>query len=519
MAAKLVAIPEVFTGDGKQSWSDWLDHFDSVADVNEWSADTKKKWIRARLTGRAATAFRRLPEADRATFDKIVAGFTKRFEPECRRELYAAEFQRRRKRRSEDWAAFGEDLKTLVERAYPTLQVEAHEVLALNHFLTHIEDQQLAFAVRQRAPITVDAAVACVLELDTYLDTQRREDEVVIATVGRMRSNRGGAGIWEKLLERMERLETQLERLEKPEAKVAVRRATQDQQKQMSRASGEEDNKARENESTLKQVLVGVVNCVRSEESQEQPCVRDLSGEKAVATVFVEDGTVCDFTAAVLVNEVPGRCMVDTGAAASILSRAMWNRVKVEDKLKLQEGKSNTVVGITGVPLELVGSTEIELEFVGLEKIFSVEVQVAESIPVDIIVGRDFLQENNCIISFGKRNQLEFVAEGTTVDLGCGQGKNSTIRSDIIPPRRKVGDRKMGDCSAGTLPMGVTCAGRTSQLGLVGASAALLKRPRDEACSNNSYQLEANRQRQKAVCDKKESTVKFHYLWSGPHIT
>ena len=73
MAAKPVALPEIFTGDGKQSWSDWLDHFDGVADVNEWDAGAKRKWIQARLTGRVATAFRRLPEADRETFDKIVA--------------------------------------------------------------------------------------------------------------------------------------------------------------------------------------------------------------------------------------------------------------------------------------------------------------------------------------------------------------------------------------------------------------------------------------------------------------
>ena len=76
MATKPVALPEIFTGDGRQSWSDWVDHFDSVADVNEWDGAAKKKWIRARLTGRAATAFKRLPEADRATFDKIIAALT-----------------------------------------------------------------------------------------------------------------------------------------------------------------------------------------------------------------------------------------------------------------------------------------------------------------------------------------------------------------------------------------------------------------------------------------------------------
>lgn len=42
MASRPVAIPEVFTGDGSQTWSDWQDHFDSVAEVNGWSAADKK---------------------------------------------------------------------------------------------------------------------------------------------------------------------------------------------------------------------------------------------------------------------------------------------------------------------------------------------------------------------------------------------------------------------------------------------------------------------------------------------
>ena len=80
-----VAIPEVFTSEGSQSWSDWQDHFDSVAEVNGWNAADKKKWVKARLTGRAATAMRRLSEDDKASFATICAALKKRFEPECRK--------------------------------------------------------------------------------------------------------------------------------------------------------------------------------------------------------------------------------------------------------------------------------------------------------------------------------------------------------------------------------------------------------------------------------------------------
>lgn len=220
MASRPVAIPEVFTGDGSQTWSDWQDHFDSVAEVNGWSAADKKKWVRARLTGRAATAMRRLSEGDRASFDTICAAMKKRFEPECRKGVYMAEFQSKRKRRGEDWASFGEDLKTLVEKAYPSLQGEAQELLALNHFLNQMGDPQLSFAVRQRAPATVDAAVAAVLELETYLQSPK----VPVAPLTREseeRDERNGtaAGVtrrpskddpMQKIIERLDKIEAQM---------------------------------------------------------------------------------------------------------------------------------------------------------------------------------------------------------------------------------------------------------------------------------------------------------------------
>ena len=125
MASRAVVIPEVFTGEGSQTWSDWQDHFDSVAEVNGWNAADKKKWVRARLTGRAVTAKRRVSEDDKASFANICAAMKKCFEPGCKKDVYMAAFLTKKKRSNEDWAAFAEDLKHLVEKAYPTLQAEA----------------------------------------------------------------------------------------------------------------------------------------------------------------------------------------------------------------------------------------------------------------------------------------------------------------------------------------------------------------------------------------------------------
>ena len=37
MSTKPAVLPELYTGD--KSWDDWIDHFDSVATVNEWDQE------------------------------------------------------------------------------------------------------------------------------------------------------------------------------------------------------------------------------------------------------------------------------------------------------------------------------------------------------------------------------------------------------------------------------------------------------------------------------------------------
>ena len=86
MATKPLVIPDLFSGD--KSWDEWIDHFESVADVCNWDDATKLKWLRVRLGGRASTVFRLLPEETRADYDRAKAALRTKFEPESRRTLY-----------------------------------------------------------------------------------------------------------------------------------------------------------------------------------------------------------------------------------------------------------------------------------------------------------------------------------------------------------------------------------------------------------------------------------------------
>ena len=48
-SARPVLTPDPYTGEG--SWDDWIDHFESIAEVNTWDDAAKLLWLRVRLTG------------------------------------------------------------------------------------------------------------------------------------------------------------------------------------------------------------------------------------------------------------------------------------------------------------------------------------------------------------------------------------------------------------------------------------------------------------------------------------
>ena len=118
MASKPLVLPETFQG--TESWEDWIEHFERVAAVNEWTSNASKlKWLKVRLTGKAAAALKRFSEATRNDYAALKEALQKRFEPASKKELYMAEFQIRRKRKDEDWASFGDSLRFLAEKSYP----------------------------------------------------------------------------------------------------------------------------------------------------------------------------------------------------------------------------------------------------------------------------------------------------------------------------------------------------------------------------------------------------------------
>ena len=103
-----LVLPEKFDGTG--NYEEWISHFKSIAAINKWGEEEKSLWIQVRLTEKAHVALMQLPSKTTQTYEAIKVALRERFEPSSRQAVYKAEFENRRKRKTESWGDFGDEL-------------------------------------------------------------------------------------------------------------------------------------------------------------------------------------------------------------------------------------------------------------------------------------------------------------------------------------------------------------------------------------------------------------------------
>ena len=214
-ATRLVVTPDAYTGDS--SWTDWADHFEAVAKVNGWDDSIKLNWLPVRLTGKAQTAWKRLSDETKGDFQVAMDALRNWFEPSSKRERYAAEFRLRKRKNKEQWGDFTDQLRCLADKALPTISEDAKEVLTLDRYLGELSDASIALAVRQQRPKTLEEAVSCTLEMESYA-LLRKEEPTKVAAVQAVEPENGYdvCNVWVQpgVLQLLDSITKRLEKLE-----------------------------------------------------------------------------------------------------------------------------------------------------------------------------------------------------------------------------------------------------------------------------------------------------------------
>ena len=418
-----VILPEVFSGE--EDFCEWIQHFESVAVVNRWDDITKLQWLHVRVTGKARVA---LSRAKSESYKQAREALQERFEPSSKTELYKNELRHSTKRGTESWGDFADRLGVLIDKAYPELQEEAREYIALSRYFDQLEDPRIALSVRQRRPKTMLEAVSSTIELESYVlgaaAMQAEHQGPQECTLTSTQTN----------LEAM--LNTLMEKLKKQEDEINERQVTikmrkqyhhQRQKRRKHRAiicyKCEQPGHYAGGCANIPPTTCGEVSLPMSQVCNSN-CASPDNDMCTIAINNVSNYTVC---ARVFSNEVS--FLVDTGAAVSLVSSEVWERIKPSTAPRMNP-VGLRLVGVDGAPLQIQGSVTIELEISG--KTFKQELIVVNALISEGILGLNFLEANDCVLDLARG---ELCSGGTRISLNTKQlPENSTRHVEVVIP-------------------------------------------------------------------------------------
>ena len=128
--------PEPYNG--RESWEEYISHFENCAELGRWSDADKVLLLSASLRGQARTFYISLTTVEKKSYYLLVKNLEQRFGNARHQNRWLSRFETRTRQPNESIATFGDDLRQMAQKAYSNLDCIAQEVLALNQLYKNI---------------------------------------------------------------------------------------------------------------------------------------------------------------------------------------------------------------------------------------------------------------------------------------------------------------------------------------------------------------------------------------------
>ena len=168
--------PDKFDGE-RTEWSDYIQHFETVAEWNGLSYEEKGMQLAMSLQGQAKRVLRDVAHyGGTKDYECLLHELSRRFNPVERETTYRIEFRNRVRKANESVMEFGYTLRRLAVRAFPNIPHDCQEQWVLDQFVLGLERPELKKHVQFGHPRTLNEAISLAMEYESfeYGDGQKR---------------------------------------------------------------------------------------------------------------------------------------------------------------------------------------------------------------------------------------------------------------------------------------------------------------------------------------------------------
>ena len=131
------------------------------------------------MTDDARSLLSELDHEGRRDYDTLVEKLANRFGSVNRSEIYRTQLKSRTRHKGESIPELAQSIKKLVRQAYPGVNKDVIETLAIDNFIDALTDSDLRLRVRELGPKTVGDAERTALRLESHKIADKQRSRIV----------------------------------------------------------------------------------------------------------------------------------------------------------------------------------------------------------------------------------------------------------------------------------------------------------------------------------------------------
>ncbi|KAH3776619.1 hypothetical protein DPMN_178050 [Dreissena polymorpha] len=116
----------------------YIAYFEDCAELAQWNEKEKLLYLATSLKQQARMHYSSLPVAEKRSCKLLTNRLEQRLRSKRQQNRWLSKMQNRMRGKTETIAAFGDEIRLLSQKAYSTLDQEAQEMLALQHFYKNV---------------------------------------------------------------------------------------------------------------------------------------------------------------------------------------------------------------------------------------------------------------------------------------------------------------------------------------------------------------------------------------------